>query len=58
MLRHGERHLALCGHVDDLVIAGKESDVEWCLGQSCEKGLIFVRAVFFCIRTPKNQFGF
>ena len=33
MSRHKTRSLALCAHVDDLVVGGLESEVEWCLGK-------------------------
>ena len=37
MFCHRTRDLALCGHVDDLVIAGREMEVGWCLSQLRER---------------------
>ena len=59
MFRHDERHLALCGHVDDLVIAGKEADIEWCLGQLRERFDICESGVFPTLhQDPKEPVRF
>ena len=46
MFRHKTRDLALCGHVDDLVISGREMEIDWCLGQLREKFEISESGVF------------
>ena len=59
MFRHEDRQLALCGHVDDLVIAGKEADVEWCLGQLRERFEICETGVFPTLhQNPKEPVRF